>query len=436
MLKYLIQVVQNALPGAILVSLLYAVFDKQGGERGRTRGPESKDPGRSFGLMFWGGIAGTAAALILSILRSTTRLINREYVNTAALSLMIPAGIICVLFLSGVFRKKAEGQKDGESPEHPLFHEWAAAVLSGLLLFYTLPTIFLYVREFAAPGESVFSTDFLFNLTGYLAGLLIIILSSIALFHAGRNLPARPVKILLSVSLLINIVNQLSVIVQFLLARRIISVPRWLFRFLVQVINNNVVFLYLLMGLSVFLPLFLFMRSFRITESWNNPAEHRKLRAVKRSLRRWGAVAVSGYLAAVLTLTVIKGYSERGVTLSPAEPITIQAGEIIIPVEKIEDGHLHRYNYTAGENIEMRFIVIRKNEAAYGVGLDACDICGPTGYYERRDGVVCRLCDVVMNTSTIGFRGGCNPVPLAYTMRGGNMIIQTADLETERNRFK
>jgi uncharacterized membrane protein len=41
-----------------------------------------------------------------------------------------------------------------------------------------------------------------------------------------------------------------------------------------------------------------------------------------------------------------------------------------------------------------------------------------------------------MNTSTIGFKGGCNPIPLAYTMRGGNMIIQIADLEAQRGKFK
>jgi uncharacterized membrane protein len=84
----------------------------------------------------------------------------------------------------------------------------------------------------------------------------------------------------------------------------------------------------------------------------------------------------------------------------------------------------------------MRFIVIKKNAVAYGVGLDACDICGPTGYYERKGEVICRLCDVVMNISTIGFKGGCNPVPLAYTLRSGDMVINVEDLETERNRFK
>jgi uncharacterized membrane protein len=415
MLKYLIQVVQNALPGAIPLALLYAVLCGPGGER-RKR------------LMLWGGIAGTAAALILAILRTYTWLVNREYVNTAVLSLAIGVSVFFVFLMAGGLKKRALLRETALG--------WSGAALAALLLFYTLPVILLYIREFVPPGESVFSTAFLFRLAGYAAGLLVVILSGLALFRAGKNLPPRPVKILLATLLAVTLASHLSVIVQFLLARRIIRVPRRLFRIIVLIINNNVVFLYILMALSVLLPLFLFARSLRITESWRNPAEHRKLRALKRGHRRWSAVAVSGYLAAVLTLTALKAWSERGVTLSPAEPMTIQGDEIIIPVEKIEDWHLHRYNYTASENIEMRFIVIRKSEAAYGVGLDACDICGPTGYYERRDGVVCRLCDVVMNISTIGFKGGCNPVPLAYTMRGGNMVIRTADLEAERGRFK
>ena len=122
--------------------------------------------------------------------------------------------------------------------------------------------------------------------------------------------------------------------------------------------------------------------------------------------------------------------------LSPPEPFTLAGEEILIPIERIEDGRLHRFAWNASDTTEVRFIVIKKSASAWGVGLDACDICGNTGYYERRDGVICKLCDVVMNKSTIGFKGGCNPVPLAYTVREGAMIVQTGDLENEKGRFK
>ena len=40
-----------------------------------------------------------------------------------------------------------------------------------------------------------------------------------------------------------------------------------------------------------------------------------------------------------------------------------------------------------------------------------------------------------MNKSTIGFAGGCNPVPLPFKVESGNLIIDIEDLEAEEPRF-
>jgi uncharacterized membrane protein len=211
---------------------------------------------------------------------------------------------------------------------------------------------------------------------------------------------------------------------------------RWVFRFIVAAVNNDRIFLFCFMGISFLLPLTLFITGLKTPRSGKNPAENRKIRASLRTNRRWCFTVAAGFVFSVLAVTVIKAYTERGVELSPAEPMTIAGPEIIIPIPQVEDGHLHRFAYNASDGTEVRFIVIKKNEIAYGVGLDACDICGATGYYERKGQVICRLCDVVMNISTIGFKGGCNPVPLAYRLRSGNMVIEIADLENEKVRFK
>ena len=107
-----------------------------------------------------------------------------------------------------------------------------------------------------------------------------------------------------------------------------------------------------------------------------------------------------------------------------------------ISLDQVADGHLHRFTYeteagfttstgyeTQG-GIGVRVIVIKKpNSNAYGVGLDACDICGTTGYYERDGQVVCSKCDVVMNINTIGFKGGCNPLVIDYKIADGYIFI-------------
>ena len=79
---------------------------------------------------------------------------------------------------------------------------------------------------------------------------------------------------------------------------------------------------------------------------------------------------------------------------------------------------------------------MQKGGSAFGVGLDACDVCGATGYYERDGQIVCRLCDVVMNKATIGLPGGCNPIPVEYHVQNGAVQISADALEAARIHFR
>lgn len=419
MLKYLIQVVQNSLTTGILLAMLFAL-SQLGGKQKQKK------------WLLWGLTAGVAAALLLAVLKSTTVLINREYFNIGILSVAILSEILFCMLLWGILQKRL-----------PELHEriWSVlyAVLAASLLLYALPDIFLYPTEFLMAGQSVFSTDFLYKSIGYLGGLLIVGLSGLALYQAGTGLSFRLVRILLTVGLAVNMVKQIATIAQFLLARRMIPMSKGLFEFIKMSVNYNDWFLYGIMVITILMPVLLWIKSLHPKDSFSNPAQHRRIRAVSRRQRRWCTVVLAGYLLSILCLTVVRAYDEREAVLSPAEPMNVVGSEIVIPLENVGDGHLHRFIYTASNGTEVRFIVIRKsaNTNSYGVGLDACDICGPTGYYERGDHeVVCKLCDVVMNISTIGFKGGCNPVPLSYTIQAGNMVIQTNDLESEKKRFE
>ncbi|MDR0663848.1 MAG: Fe-S-containing protein [Spirochaetaceae bacterium] len=415
MLRYLIRVIESSTVTGILVALLWALLLKEGSER-RKRAAA------------WGCAAGAAAALVIAVLRRTTALINRGFFNTWTLSAAILFGILYIVSLWRSPQKDADKARRVET--------FVTAMLLAALLLYALPPVLLYPTEFALPGESIFSTDFLFRLIGFTAGLAVVVLSASAIYKTARALPEKLVKALLTAALAVTICNQLVVIVQFLLARRIIPMTRWLFALIIAGVNNSAFFIYTVMGISLLLPLALFISGLKTAIAGNNPAECRKVRAAVRRGRRWSAAAALCFTASVLAMTVVKAYTEKGVELSPAEPMTIEGGEILIPLTQIEDGHLHRFAYNTSDGTEVRFIVIKKNAVAYGVGLDACDICGATGYYERKDEVICRLCDVVMNISTIGFKGGCNPVPLAYSLRSGSMVVETANLENEKNRFK
>ena len=122
--------------------------------------------------------------------------------------------------------------------------------------------------------------------------------------------------------------------------------------------------------------------------------------------------------------------------LVPAIPVAAENGFVSVPIADVQDGHLHRYSYRTQNSTTVRFIIIRKGGNAYGVGLDACEICGPTGYIEREDQVVCKLCDVVMNKATIGLPGGCNPIPLEYKVENGGVRISEENLEKAKKHFR
>ena len=47
----------------------------------------------------------------------------------------------------------------------------------------------------------------------------------------------------------------------------------------------------------------------------------------------------------------------------------------------------------------------------------------------RSNEVVCKLCDVVMNKGTIGFKGGCNPIPFPYVVHDKKIKIDPRTLD-------
>ena len=112
---------------------------------------------------------------------------------------------------------------------------------------------------------------------------------------------------------------------------------------------------------------------------------------------------------------------------------------ISVPIELVSDGHLHRFGYKTAEGNLVRFIVVLKQEntSNYGVGLDACEICGEAGYYENNNGqVVCKKCNVIMNRTTIGMKGGCNPIIIDYDIDENRITVPVSEMVKHQSHFK
>ncbi len=163
-------------------------------------------------------------------------------------------------------------------------------------------------------------------------------------------------------------------------------------------------------------------------EDYENPAQKRKI--VSKIIKSKRQIMSLFFLTSIiLSMICINYYIEnRPINISPAVPVVENDGIIKISKGQLEHGHLHRFSYVTPNGTEMKFLVIQKGEDVYGVGYDACNLCGVVGYYQDKDSVICIDCGVKINPATIGFPGGCNPIPLDHTVTDQFITIDQAEL--------
>lgn len=365
-------------------------------------------------------------SVIIYLLKTKTVIINKAFYSITILSFELTVSLILlVLMLISIKRKKMVK---------------SFALVSTLYIFfmgaYSVPTALLFIHEFPMGETSIFSTAVLFKGSGYLLSFIVLSVMAVGLYKMALKYDASKLKWTTFTLILMGFVTHLFAIIQPLLARRIIPFNRALFKVMTFVINNNYMFIYISLIVVLSMPIFVWYNSYFMSDMYNNPAEHRKIRAEARRRKRWSRTIILIFVFSVLSLTVIKGYDEREIVLSPIEETVVESDAVYIPFEAVEDGKLHRYAYESEEGTQIRFIIIKKSPTAYGIGLDACEICGATGYYQRNDAVICKRCDVVMNIQTIGFKGGCNPIPFDYELVDGRIKILKQVLEVFEDEFK
>ena len=137
----------------------------------------------------------------------------------------------------------------------------------------------------------------------------------------------------------------------------------------------------------------------------------------------------------ILLITAEFIYARQSTALSVSEPVTLDNGAVRIPVTSVSDGILHRFELQ-DEGVNVRFIVIEKADRTLATAFDACDICGTQGYYQKGPEVICRNCGSEIVISTIGTKGGCNPIPLRSHVDGATLVIDGDALESGTKIFR
>jgi FTR1 family protein len=169
------------------------------------------------------------------------------------------------------------------------------------------------------------------------------------------------------------------------------------------------------------------------TENQITDSERRRAEWDRRKQGRWmfAAAAVSVLVIVALATDFVYGRAAAGP--APAQTLLAQNDSVRIPVGEINDNDLHFFQVRDG-GASIRFFVIRKPGGAWGVALDACRICGPQGYRQDGQNVICRNCSTAIYIPSIGQAGGCNPVGLASRVDGDSIVIELRELrqkETE-----
>lgn len=416
MLQYLISITDNTFVPVIILALVSAVFVQSNLYSGKK-------------YLIIGFLLGMLAAIIYAILKRNTGIAVREYYD---LGVIIPWCIIVIpLLICWSLRNSFQ------QPIIKILLAVLTAVAIGLITAQCLPNILLYPFGFDVGMESIFNNDYLFKWVGYGFALLVCGLIGWLIYRLCARLSTRLVIVIATFAIIIFTIQNAINLLQILIVRRFISPQQWMMDLVIFILAHVNLFTFIFMVLVLLLTVLLYTKAKTTSLVGNNPAQIRKLKASLRRDRRTSLLLMAGVAITAYTVTRARYIFEKGVELTPAEPVTPNAdGLIVIPLEQVNDGNLHRYGYKTTDGTLVRFIVIKKSENAYGVGFDACDICGASGYYQRGNQVVCILCDVVMNIATIGFSGGCNPVPLKYEILDGNMIIRPTHLEAEKSRFK
>ena len=96
-------------------------------------------------------------------------------------------------------------------------------------------------------------------------------------------------------------------------------------------------------------------------------------------------------------------------------------------------------DYKLDDNTNLRFFALKSSDGKYRAAMDACETCyhAKKGYRQEGDNMVCNNCGMKFPSQMINeARGGCHPIGLTCTVEGGQLVIKTSDIASNKNYFK
>src|SRR6267378_1726082 len=200
------------------------------------------------------------------------------------------------------------------------------------------------------------------------------------------------------------------------------------------IVRNELFFFITILVLAALMVLFE-MKSRQFVELPPSGAARRKALWTARRERLWMASVYTCSFIFIVMVTAGFIYEKSASALSPATEVSFVNGKVSVPLNQVYDGELHRFETKVGE-VEVRFWVYQKPDGKIATLFDACEICGPVGFYKGPSGIVCKNCASPINPQSMGMPGGCNPIPLKAEVTGDAVIISEADVAAGSHYFE
>ena len=202
------------------------------------------------------------------------------------------------------------------------------------------------------------------------------------------------------------------------------------------IVRNDLFFFITVLALAGLMILFEFRRRApAISAESASRAEQRKAQWTARRERLWMASVYVCSFVFIMLVTAQFIYAKSTSALSPATPVEFVNGQVTIPTAQLTSGELARYVATL-DGTPVRFFLYRKPDNKVAAVFDACEICGPAGFYRGQSGLICKNCAAPVNPQSVGQPGGCNPVPLKATALEDRVVISQADLAAGVGHFR
>jgi uncharacterized membrane protein len=182
-------------------------------------------------------------------------------------------------------------------------------------------------------------------------------------------------------------------------------------------------------------PVYVFIRQLYIPEPSTDNIEKKAEKRKHISVHRDELIRKGTPLLIALSVSIVMLHSAN-LAMNPLydpEPIPLVSdGESLVIQLEGENGYfsdfrLRKFSFRSKGRVYSFMVVMRPDTGAVAL-LDACEICPSGGYVQRGEHLICKYCSTPIPLHSLGQPGGCNPVPVPFSIEGDNLTVAKDDI--------